>query len=88
MQLSQDPSNVTRVLAAAFPSRLAREMRSVLAVMPGTTFAPVRPIEVEVEGETVAIPPRIHHEEPEADREQALSGTQRLLLSERTRGPR
>ncbi|WP_406434076.1 hypothetical protein [Streptomyces sp. NBC_01589] len=79
MQLPRDP-NVTRVLVAAFPARLAGEGQSVLAVMPGARLMPVQPFEVEVQGETVAIPSRIYYEEPEAAWERALTRTQQMIL--------
>ncbi|MFF8974684.1 hypothetical protein [Streptomyces sp. NPDC014995] len=40
---------------AAFPARLAGDVRSVLAVVPDAGLAPVEPFEVEVQGETVAM---------------------------------
>lgn len=55
MQLPRDP-NVTRVLVAAFPTHLADDVQSVLAVMPDARLMPLLPFEVEVQGETVAIP--------------------------------
>ncbi|MFF3976308.1 hypothetical protein [Streptomyces sp. NPDC001828] len=83
MQISQDPSNVANVLAAAFPSCLADDVRDVLAVVPDAGLSPVSPVspfEVEVQGETVAIPSRIYNDEPEADRQQPLTSTQRVIL--------
>ncbi|MDO0924079.1 hypothetical protein QQY24_00995 [Streptomyces sp. TG1A-8] len=80
MQLPRDPSNVARALVAAFPTRLAGEVLRVLAVMPEASSAPMMPFEVEVRGETVAIPPRIYNEEPDAGTERALSGTQQMIL--------
>ncbi|WP_233518107.1 hypothetical protein [Streptomyces corynorhini] len=64
MQLPRGPSNVAHPLVAAFPTRLAGDVQSVLTVMPEAGSAPMTPFEVEVRGETVAIPSRIHHEEP------------------------
>lgn len=64
VQLPRDPSNITRALVAAFPTRLAGDVLRVLAVMPEASSAPMMPFEVEVQGETVAIPSRI--EEPGA----------------------
>ncbi|MGW8333277.1 hypothetical protein ACWGLE_35910 [Streptomyces sp. NPDC055897] len=63
MQISQDPSNVANVLAAAFPSCLADDVRDVLAVVPDAGLSPASPFEVEVQGETVAIPSRIYNDE-------------------------
>ncbi|GAA3806458.1 hypothetical protein GCM10022403_045640 [Streptomyces coacervatus] len=80
MQLPRDPSNVAHVLAAAFPARLADDVRGVLAVMPDAGFAPMQPFEVEVQGETVAIPSRIYNEEPGADLARRLPGTQQVIL--------
>ncbi|MFG2794271.1 hypothetical protein [Streptomyces sp. NPDC048419] len=56
MQLPQDPSNAADVLAAAFPSCLADDVRDVLSVVPGARHTPLLPFQVEVQGETVAIP--------------------------------
>ncbi|MGW7041415.1 hypothetical protein ACWGDT_01565 [Streptomyces avermitilis] len=69
-----------RVLVAAFPARLAGDVQSVLAIMPNTRLAPVEPFEVDVQGETVAIPTRIYNEEPDADLERSLTGTQQVIL--------
>jgi hypothetical protein len=80
VQLPRDPSNVTHALVAAFPTRLVGDVQSVLAVMPETRLAPVMPFEVEVQGETVAIPSRIYNEEPGAGLERPLSGTQQMIL--------
>lgn len=79
MQLPRDP-NVTRVLVAAFPARLAGDVLSVLAVMPDARLMPLQPFEVEVQGETVAIPSRIYNEEPEAAWERSLTRTQQMIL--------
>lgn len=54
-RLPRDPSQVTHVLVAAFPARLAGDVRSVLAVVPDAGLAPAEPFEVEVQGETVAM---------------------------------
>ncbi|NYS21152.1 hypothetical protein HFP43_32520 [Streptomyces sp. SJ1-7] len=81
MQLPKDPSNVTSALVAAFPTRLAGDVKSVLAAMPEAGLARAMPFEVEVQGETVAIPSRIYIEEPTADREEPrLAGTQQVIL--------
>ncbi|MEU8590140.1 hypothetical protein AB0C59_24540 [Streptomyces sp. NPDC048664] len=80
MQLPRDPSNAAHVLMAAFPTRLARDVQSVLAVMPEASSAPMTPFEVEVRGETVVIPSRIYNEEPATGFERALSGTQQMIL--------
>ncbi|MER5512839.1 hypothetical protein ABT052_47465 [Streptomyces sp. NPDC002766] len=80
MQLPRDPSNVAHALVAAFPTRLAGDVQSVLAVMPEARLAPMMPFEVEVQGETVAIPSRIYNEEPGADLERPLAGTQQVIL--------
>ncbi|MFE1334515.1 hypothetical protein ACFW6Y_29375, partial [Streptomyces microflavus] len=42
-------------LVAAFPTRPAGDVKSVLAVMLEARIAPTMPFEVEVQGETVAI---------------------------------
>ncbi|MFE1330058.1 hypothetical protein ACFW6Y_06270, partial [Streptomyces microflavus] len=81
MQLPRDPSNVAYALVAAFPTRLAGDVKSVLAVMPEARIAPTMPFEVEVQGETVAIPSRIYYEEPSPDSERPpLAGTQQVIL--------
>ncbi|MET8331803.1 hypothetical protein [Streptomyces sp. NPDC005181] len=80
MQLPRDPSNVTHVLVAAFPTRLAGDVQSVLAVMPDARVAPMNPFEVEVQGGTVSIPSRIYNEEPGTDLERLLTGTQQVIL--------
>ncbi|MER5430663.1 hypothetical protein [Streptomyces sp. NPDC002588] len=65
---------------AAFPSRLAGDVRSVLAVMPVAAISPVEPFRVEVQDETVTIPSRIYHGEPETGMEGSLTGAQQLIL--------
>ncbi|MFF4017425.1 hypothetical protein [Streptomyces sp. NPDC001843] len=80
MRLPRDPSNVTDVLVAAFPNHLAGDVHGVLVVMPDATHAPVESFEVEVQGETVAIPSRIYNDEPSADSERLLTGTQQVIL--------
>ncbi|MCX5097771.1 hypothetical protein OOK36_56060 [Streptomyces sp. NBC_00365] len=80
MQLPRDPSNAAHALVAAFPTRLAGDVQSVLAVMPEASYAPMMPFEVEVQGETVVIPSRIYNEEPDTGFERALSGTQQMIL--------
>ncbi|MFI8193791.1 hypothetical protein ACIF8T_34320 [Streptomyces sp. NPDC085946] len=80
MQLPRDPSSAAHVLAAAFPACLADDVQRVLAVMPDASTAPLLPFEVEVQGETVAIPSRIYNDELDAGLEAPLTGTQRLVL--------
>ncbi|MEE1734030.1 hypothetical protein PUR33_37440 [Streptomyces sp. BE282] len=80
MQLPRDPSNVAHGLTAAFPTRLAGAARTSLAVMPKARIAPIMPFEVEVQGETVAIPSRIYNEEPGVGSDGHLSGTQQVIL--------
>lgn len=80
VQLPQDPSNVAPALTAAFPTRFAGDVRTVLAVMPEDRHAPMMPFEVEVQGETVAIPSRIYNDEPGVGSDGQLSGTQQLIL--------
>ncbi|MGQ4436322.1 MULTISPECIES: hypothetical protein [unclassified Streptomyces] len=43
MQLPRDPSNVAYALVAAFPTRLAGDVQSVLAVIPEARLAPTMP---------------------------------------------
>lgn len=80
MQVQRDPANVAHLLAAAFPPRLAGDVRRVLAVIPESVTAPMTPFEVEVQGETVAIPSRVYNEEPGAEHARALSETQQMVL--------
>ncbi|MEU1538425.1 hypothetical protein ABZ461_09920 [Actinacidiphila glaucinigra] len=80
MQQPWDPSDITDVLVRAFPSRLAGDVRSVLAVVPIARLSPVEPFQIEVEGETVAIPSRIYNEEPTVGLAQSLTGTQQVIL--------
>ncbi|MFF3403483.1 hypothetical protein ACFYW6_33930 [Streptomyces sp. NPDC002659] len=65
---------------AAFPTRLAGDVESALTIMPDARLAPMEPFEVELQGETVAIPSRIDNEEPGAGLERPLTGTQRVIL--------
>ena len=80
VQRPRDPSNVAHALTGAFPTRLAGDVRSVLAVMPEARLAPMMPFEVEVQGETVTIPSRIYNEEPGVGSDGQLSGTQQVIL--------
>ncbi|MEU1409974.1 hypothetical protein ABZ471_48770, partial [Streptomyces sp. NPDC005728] len=75
-----DRSKVTRVLVAAFPTHLAGDVQSVLAVVPHSRLEPMEPFEVEVQGETVVIPSRIYNKEPGADSERLLTKTQQVIL--------
>ncbi|WP_406376396.1 hypothetical protein OG788_43470 [Streptomyces sp. NBC_00647] len=79
MELPGDPSNIA-VLVAAFPACLADDVQSVLKVMPEARHAPVGPFEIEVRGETVAIPARLYNEEPAVGSERSLTGTQQVIL--------
>jgi hypothetical protein len=72
--------NVADVLVGAFPSQLAGDVRSVLTAVPVARLAPLEPFQIEVEGETVAIPSRIYNEEPNADLAPSLTGTQQVIL--------
>jgi hypothetical protein len=67
-------------LSQAFPARLADDVRSVVAVMPVAGLASVGHFAVDVRGETVTIPDRIYHPEPEAAAERALTPVQRTIL--------
>ncbi|MQS06993.1 hypothetical protein FNX48_007345 [Streptomyces sp. IF17] len=67
-------------LVAAFPNRLADDIRAVLAVMPQARSAPVSPFSVYVGDEAVTIPYRIHQDEPPLDVERALTGVQQTIL--------
>lgn len=80
MQQLQIRSNTPPALPAAFPTRLASEVQSVLTVVPEARLPPARPFEVEVEGVTVAIPYRIYNPEPDATAARSLSGAQQVVL--------
>lgn len=67
-------------LARAFPSRLAHDVRTVLAVMPTPRSPPMSPFSVAVADETVSIPSRIYNDELPADAEDGLTPTQLLSL--------
>ncbi|WP_045695567.1 hypothetical protein [Streptomyces rubellomurinus] len=67
-------------LVAAFPAHLAEDVRAVAARLPSPTYASMEPFSVEVCGERVAIPYRIHLPEPPGAPEQSLTGTQRAIL--------
>ncbi|WML81125.1 hypothetical protein [Streptomyces sp. VNUA74] len=81
MQLPRDPTSLAHALTSAFPTRLAGDVRSVLAVMPEPRLASMMSFEVvEVRGETVAIPSRIYNEEPDVGSDGQLSRTQQVIL--------
>ncbi|MCX5387350.1 hypothetical protein [Streptomyces sp. NBC_00083] len=80
MEKSWAPSNSTDPLVRAFPSRLAGDVKRVLALVPDGTCAPANPFQVEVEGETVTIPLRIDRNEPDADVVGSLSDVQQVVL--------
>ncbi|AEW98346.1 hypothetical protein [Streptantibioticus cattleyicolor] len=67
-------------LVAAFPAWLAEDVRAVVAVMPESDSAPASPFSVVVGDETVAIPYRIHPDEPSVDVVRALTATRRAIL--------
>jgi hypothetical protein len=67
-------------IIAAFPAELADDVRSVSAVLPVAGLAPVDPFTVDVRGETLTIPARIYHPEPDPAAEHALTPAQRLIL--------
>lgn len=67
-------------LVAAFPSRLATDVRGALSVMPVSELSPLEPFPVDVRGEKVVIPSRIFSDEPHAGAVGHLSGTEQLIL--------
>ncbi|MFJ6012278.1 hypothetical protein [Streptomyces sp. NPDC092952] len=73
------PSGLAPSLLRAFPSGLADDVRAVLAVVPRGESG-LDPFLVEVSGETVAIPGRLHHDEPDPAAVRSLTGTQREIL--------
>lgn len=80
MEKPRELLNAARILVRAVPPGLAGDIRSVLAVMPNAKSSPMGPFQVEVWGETVTIPSRIYHDEPDADVVRSLSGTQQAIL--------
>ncbi|WP_436978632.1 hypothetical protein [Streptomyces sp. enrichment culture] len=80
MQKSWAVPRDSDALVAAFPSRLAADVRSALSVLPASTFSPVEPFAVDVRGERVTIPARIYPDEPHAGAEGPLSGTRQMIL--------
>ncbi|MFJ5926223.1 STM3941 family protein [Kitasatospora sp. NPDC092948] len=67
-------------LLAAFPPELAEDVHAVVTVMPHTRHRAGNPFGVLVSGRPVAIPARIHHDEPPAEAVQALTPRQRKVL--------
>lgn len=80
VQQSGNWSKTVDALVAAFPAVLAGDVRSVLAIMPAARYSHIEPFPVEVQDETVTIPSRIFHGEPNTDDERALTDTQRVIL--------
>ncbi|MER5218508.1 protein kinase [Streptomyces sp. NPDC002838] len=56
-----------------------RDIKPSNVLLAGTRLTPVQPFEVEVQGETVAIPSRIYNEEPEAGCKRSLTRTQQMI---------
>ncbi len=63
-------------LSAAFPQTLVGDAGQVVAVMPDATLSPIGSFQVEVRGETLTIPTRIHNGVPAAESVRALPATQ------------
>ncbi|MFH9728143.1 hypothetical protein ACH4M4_35025 [Streptomyces sp. NPDC017254] len=80
MEKSWEPPSAAHDPESAFPFRLGDDVRRVLAVVPDTGLSSTAPFQVDVRGETVTIPSRIHHDEPDADVLRSLTGTQRAIL--------
>ncbi|MFB7898208.1 hypothetical protein ACFC1B_17930 [Streptomyces xiamenensis] len=80
MQKSWAVPRDSDALVAAFPSRLAAEVRGAISVLPASAFPPVEPFAVDVRGERVTIPSRIYSDEPHSGAEGSLSGTEQLIL--------
>ncbi|WP_143685815.1 hypothetical protein [Streptomyces sp. 1331.2] len=70
----------TSTVTAALPAHLADDARTVAGAMPGPRCTPGAPFAVDVLGETVAIPHRIHTSEPPAVVLPQLTATQRTIL--------
>ncbi|MGW0950246.1 hypothetical protein ACWD4O_48140 [Streptomyces sp. NPDC002623] len=49
-------------------------------MVPDARFVPMLPFEVEVQGQTVAIPSRIYNEDPRADLQRPLTPTRQVIL--------
>ncbi|WP_367125396.1 hypothetical protein [Streptomyces phytohabitans] len=67
-------------LVRAFPRRLAGDVRAVLAVLPEQRYEPSWPFPVDVAGEALAVPYRLHFDEPPADAVRALTATRQTVL--------
>ncbi|CAM5317174.1 hypothetical protein [Streptomyces atroolivaceus] len=80
MQRPQASSAPSEALVAAFPARLAEDVRAVLPIMPDARVLRAGPLPVEVEGVRIALPSRIHHDEPGGEPERSLTGTQQVIL--------
>ncbi|MGW2372250.1 hypothetical protein [Kitasatospora sp. NPDC001683] len=68
------------MLPAAFPAEFAADAADVMAVVPAARHRPLGPFAVVVEGEQIAIPHRVHHDEPSPAAVAGLSPRQRQLL--------
>ncbi|QDY77360.1 hypothetical protein [Streptomyces qinzhouensis] len=80
MQPSRPAPPGFAALAAAFPSHLAESVARVHALMPEASGPPSESFSVVVRGETLAIPYRIYHPEPDPAAERALPRTERTVL--------
>ncbi|MFE7131899.1 hypothetical protein ACFVIM_13645 [Streptomyces sp. NPDC057638] len=67
-------------LVAAFPAHVADDARAVLAVLPPASSPVHGWFEVTVEQETLTLPTRMYHPEPDQEAVAALTDGQRLIL--------
>ena len=77
-------SEPPHILSAAFPSRLSTDVNRMLTAVPQARLRPTAPFEVEVQvevqGEVIAIPYRVYNDEPSAALTRSLTGHQQMLL--------
>ncbi|MET7366435.1 hypothetical protein ABZS61_11490 [Streptomyces sp. NPDC005566] len=80
VQQLEEPTIPASDLSAAFPSRLAGDVQSVEAViLPNATFEQLRAFQVDVQGETVTVPSRLHQDEPSVGWESSLASPQQVI---------
>lgn len=70
----------TAAFTAAFPRFLLHDVLVVASTMPPCRHAPARSFPVEVAGERVAIPERVHNDEPHAALTASFSGRQQAVF--------
>jgi hypothetical protein len=75
-----EAADVLDPFVSAFPLSLAGDGQVVSRVIPPTRLPPTQPFQVDVQGETVAIPYRLYNDEPGDDARNQLSPTQQTML--------